>query len=282
MIKKGISFWSFPDGTTIAQGIKTSKTAGFEGIELLLVKDGLWGATEGDGIEEAKRVANCEGIEIASVTMGPNWWEGMMTSKRPEPRQRAKDNVKRLIDTAAALNVDTVQVVPGGVEISWIEGITDLMPYDEAYDTALESFVELAPYAEHAGVTIAIENVWNKFLLSPLEMRDFIDKISSPNVGCYFDVGNVMIHGFPEQWIRILGNRIKRVHVKDYKYQPGDINSFCDLLGGDVNWPAVIEALENIDYDSYCIAEMMPVYHYFPDQLIHNTSASLGRIIQKK
>ena len=66
-----------------------------------------------------------------------------------------------------------------------------------------------------------------------------------------------MIHGFPEQWIRILGNRIKRVHVKDYKYQPGDINSFCDLLGGDVNWPAVIEALENIDYDSYCIAEMM-------------------------
>ena len=82
MIKKGISFWSFPDGTTIAQGIKTSKTAGFEGIELLLVKDGLWGATEGDGIEEAKRVANCEGIEIASVTMGPNWWEGMLICRK--------------------------------------------------------------------------------------------------------------------------------------------------------------------------------------------------------
>ncbi len=107
-------------------------------------------------------------------------------------------------------------------------------------------------------VVIAIENVWNKFLLSPLEMRDFIDSFKSNAVGAYFDVGNVLLIGYPEQWIRILGHRIKRVHVKDFKRSVGTVEGFVDLLEGDVDFTAVKEALADIGYDGYLTAELLP------------------------
>jgi hexulose-6-phosphate isomerase len=105
------------------------------------------------------------------------------------------------------------------------------------------------------GVAIGVENVWNKFLLSPLEMRDFLDKIASENVACYFDVGNVVLTGYPEQWIDILGHRIKRVHLKDFKRSVGTLDGFCDLLDGDVDYAAVMAALRRVGYDGPLTAE---------------------------
>ena len=104
---------------------------------------------------------------------------------------------------------------------------------------ALECISRLVPTAEDLGVSIAIENVWNKFLLSPLEMRDFIDHFDSENVGAYFDVGNVLLTGYPEQWIRILGPRIKRIHIKDFKNSIGTEDGFVDLLEGDIDFEAI-------------------------------------------
>jgi len=107
-------------------------------------------------------------------------------------------------------------------------------------------------------VALCIENVWNKFLLSPLEMRDFIDSFNSEMVGAYFDVGNVLLTGYPEHWIRILESRIKRVHVKDFRRSVGTVDGFVDLLEGDVDFQAVKEALSDIGYDGYVTAEMLP------------------------
>ena len=108
------------------------------------------------------------------------------------------------------------------------------------------------------GVTLGIENVWNKFLLSPLEMRDFIDSFASDMVGAYFDIGNVLLTGYPDQWIKILGKRIKRIHVKDFDTTVGTADGFVDLLKGSVDFEATKKALAEVDYDSYVTAEMIP------------------------
>jgi len=121
-----------------------------------------------------------------------------------------------------------------------------------------------------------VENVWNKFLLSPLEMRDFIDSLNSKYIGSYFDVGNVVYSGYPEHWIKILGNRIKKLHFKDFKRSIGTIAGFVPLLEGDVNFPEVIKALEKINYTSYVTGEL------FPDQsanIVVDTSAAMDKIL---
>ena len=119
--------------------------------------------------------------------------------------------------------------------------------------------------------------------MAPLEFRDFIDKIGSPYVGCYFDVANTLLTGYPDQWIRILGReRIKKVHVKDFRRSVGTLDGFVDLLAGDIDFESVIAALRDIGYDDYLTAEMMPPYKQYSDQIIYNTAASLDRIIGGK
>jgi len=150
--------------------------------------------------------------------------------------------------------------------------------YDVVYERSLKVMRELAPHAENYRVAIGVENVWNKFLLSPLEMRDFVDRVGSDYIGVYFDVGNILLFGFPEQWIRILGKRIKKIHLKDFKKSIGTVNGFCDLTEGDVNWKEVIKALKEVGYDSYLTAEIMP---YTPD-LLEKASRAMDRILESK
>ena len=149
-----------------------------------------------------------------------------------------------------------------------------------ALDLNEEAVKKLAPIAEEYGVQIGLENVWNKFLLSPLEMRSFIDAVGSRWVGAYFDTGNVVYSGYPEQWIKILNKRIFKVHFKDYRRNPGGLNAFVDLLAGDVDWKAVRAAFEAIGYEGWAAGEMIPQYAQGSDQLIYNTSASMERIMR--
>lgn len=155
------------------------------------------------------------------------------------------------------------------------------MAYDVCWDRALAAMKRLAPIAEEAGVHIGVENVWNRFLLSPLEMRAFIDTVGSSHVGAYFDVGNVVYEGYPEQWIRILGSRIRKVHFKDFRRNPGGLNSFVDILSGDVNWAAVMQAFEDVGYDGWVTGEMTTPYAFAPDQIVYNTANSMARIVNK-
>lgn len=121
---------------------------------------------------------------------------------------------------------------------------------------------------------IAIENVWNKFLLSPMEFARYIDEIDSEYVAAYFDVGNILLYGFPQHWIRTLGSRIKKIHVKGFKVGP---KSFTYLLDSDINWAEVMKAVRDVGYDNYVTAEM-PTYSSIPEQMVYDTSAHLDKI----
>lgn len=262
----------------IVDCMKMAKDAGFDAIELALNETGEMGLESSENeILGYKKKAEEIGIEISSLATGL-YWSYSMTSSNEEVREKAKKIVKKQLDAAALLGVDTILVVPGAVGVDFIPD-SEVVGYDIAYNRALEAIKELAPYAESKKVSIGIENVWNKFLLSPLEMRDFIDKIGSDYVGAYFDVGNVIYSGYPEHWIKILGKRIKKVHFKDYRKDVGSLAGFVDLLSGDVNYPAVVEELKNIGYNSYVTAEMIPPYKNYPEQIVYNTSLAMDKIL---
>jgi hexulose-6-phosphate isomerase len=280
MLKKGINIWSFPQGMSIEECMKIAKDAGFDGIELSITESGELGleSKESD-IIKYKKMAEDIGIEISGLAAGL-YWKYPFTSNSKDTREKAKDICKKQIEFASILGVDTILVVPGYVGVDFIPN-AEVIEYDRAYDYALEAISELSKFAESAKVCIGVENVWNKFLLSPLEMRDFIDKINSRYVGAYLDVGNIIYIGYPEHWVKILGSRIKKVHVKDYRRQGCGLAGFVDLLAGDVDFPRVISALKEVGYDNYLNAEMSAYKHY-PLQMIYNTSRSMDKILGRE
>ena len=277
-MKKSINIWSFV-GKSNREAIKLAKDAGFEGIELALEATGEISpeATE-EQLAALKAYADELGMAIPSLSSSLCWGDSL-TSDDPEERQRAHDIIVHQIRCAKALGAETVLVIPGSVSVEFVPE-RPVVPYDVCYDRALEEIKKLAPVAEEYGVEIGLENVWNKFLLSPLEMRQFVDAVGSDMVGVYFDTGNVVFSGYPEQWIKILGKRIKKVHFKDYRRNPGGLNAFVDLLAGDVDWKAVKAAFEEIGYDGWAAGEMIPQYAQGSDQIIYNTSASMERIMR--
>ena len=279
-MKKGISIWSFPVAP-LAKSFALAKNAGFEGVEVALDEVGevSLASTERD-LMRVKQAAADAGIELYSVACGL-YWKYWLTADDPAERQKAKDIVKKELEVAAVLGCDTVLVVPGAVNADF-EDPTKVVDYKTAYLRSLEAFGELKGEAERLGVSIGIENVWNKFLVSPMEMRSFIDAVGSDFVGSYFDVGNVLFNGYPEHWIRILGDKIKKVHFKDYRKAAGGLHGFVDLLAGDVDYPAVMQALGEIGYDGWVSAEMIPNYKYYTEAIVYNTSNAMDRILGRK
>lgn len=280
-MKKGINIWSFPGSMKVEECIIVAKDAGFDGIELALNETGELSLESNESeIKQYRQHADDKGIELTSLASGL-YWTYSLTSGHAGTRQKAKDIIKKQLESAAILGVDTILVVPGAVGVDFIPD-SEVVPYDQAYDYALEGISELSAVAESLKVSIGIENVWNKLFLSPLELRDFIDKINSPYVGSYFDVGNVLFAGYPEHWITILNSRIKKVHFKDYRRAAGGLHGFVDLLAGDVNYPEVMKALQTIGYEDYVIAEMIPGYTHHGQQIIYNTSGAMDAILGRK
>lgn len=280
-MKKGISIWSFPAGS-LKDAFLLAKDAGFDGVEVALDEAGseiTLTSTEKELLAVKQQAADA-GIELYSVATGL-YWSYWLNSPDEAERKKAQDVVKKQLETAAVLGCDTILVIPGTVNADFaVPGRVE--DYVETYERSMASLLAVKEYAEQYKVSIGLENVWNKFLLSPVEMRDFIDKIGSPYVGSYFDVGNALANGYPEQWISALGNRIKKVHFKDYRLEAGGLHGFVDLLAGDVNYPAVTEALKKIGYDGWVTAEMIPNYKYYTETIIYNTSNSMDRILGRK
>ena len=279
-MKKGINIWSFPAGS-IKDSLTLAKNAGFEGVELALGAEGELSMTSTENeIKEVKKLADGMGLALYSLSCGL-CWDYRLSDDDPALRTKAKDMIKKQLETAKILGADTILVIPGAVnvEFSFPE---KKVAYDVVYDRALEGLNELKHEAEALKVNIALENVWNKFLLSPMEMRDFIDKLDSEYVGSYLDIGNTMYCSFPEDWVRILGKRIKKVHFKDYRVEAGGLHGFVDLLAGDVDYPEVVKALGEIGYDDWVSAEMIPNYKHHTDAIIYNTSYAMDRILGRK
>ncbi|MCD6323237.1 MAG: sugar phosphate isomerase/epimerase, partial [Clostridiales bacterium] len=265
----------------VKECMKLAQEAGFDGIELALDESGEIGMETGpDELKSIRDYADSIGIKIHSIATGL-YWLYSFTSEDLKQQSKAFEIAKKQIETASIIGADSVLIIPGHVSVSFAPDL-GIIEYDVAYKRSLEAIRKLKLIAKKFKINIGLENVWNNFLLSPLEMRNFIDEIDSPYVGAYFDVGNVIATGYPEHWIKILGNRIKKVHFKDYRIDPGGLGGFVDLLSGDVNWPAVMEAFEIAGYDSWATAEMLPHYKYYSDQIIYNTSKSMDRIFGGK
>jgi L-ribulose-5-phosphate 3-epimerase len=215
-----------------------------------------------------------QGLAVETLASGMSW---AVCPSDPDPAvcRKAIDLHKAALQRAAWLGCDAMLFVPGAVKIVWEPGYGPVR-YDQAVEWAREAVAALLPVADAVGVDLCVENVWNGLFYSPLELASFIDSFDHPRLGVYFDVGNVLgYHQYPPHWIEILGQRIRRVHIKDFKCEVGTLAGFCDLLEGDVPFPEVIAALRQIGYDRTLVAEMMP-----PDNtLLQRTSTAMDRIL---
>ncbi len=280
-MKKSISTWSFPASWPLERKLAVAREAGFAGFEIDLTEAGPVGlATPAAELRDLRRSVEAAGLQLSGLATGL-YWGANAASADPAARQRAADILRRQIECAALLGLDAVLVVPGAVGVDFVPG-AEVVPYEAAYRRAGEFLRAALPAARQAGVTLCVENVWNKFLLSPLEMRTFLDELGGEGIGSYLDVGNALLVGYPEDWIAILGRRIRRVHFKDFRRNVGTVDGFCDLLSGDVDWPAVRRALRQVGYDGWVAAEMIPpvpFYKHCPEILIHNTSRAMDAIL---
>jgi L-ribulose-5-phosphate 3-epimerase len=281
-MRKGLNYWSFPGGLEgakdIKEAVRETKELGYEGLEVCLFAGGALdlGMSDAD-VKALRKTMETAGVQAASVTTG-QLWATPLTASDPKVRDAGKQAVKQCLRVANGLGATGILVVPGAVEI-FFDPAAEIVPYETAMGRVREAMDELVPVAEKQKVAIGIENVWNKLFLSPLELRDFIDSYGSEYLGSFFDVGNIVLTGFPEDWIRILGKRIKKVHFKDFRRSVATLDGFVDLLEGSVNWPEVVKALREVGYDDYCIAEMIPYYAHAPETRLENTSRAMDRIL---
>jgi hexulose-6-phosphate isomerase len=270
---KGICSVIFPKEMPRAECFAQAKSAGFDAMELAIGAD----LPLDIGHDEARRLADTAekaGIRIVTLWVSEPLHQNPLNSPDPAVRARGVDAVRKAIAIATDLRCGALLLY--AVRLG--NGPKLEVGSQETWDRYSAELAKAVPDAEPARVLLDPENVWNKFLLSPLEMRSFVDQFHSPWVGAHFDTGNVMQYGYPEDWILTLGSRIKRVHIKDYKLSSrGEQGRFVDLWQGDVNWKAVMAALVKVGYNG----PLSPEIGYDrtqPDQL-KQVSAALDKII---
>jgi hexulose-6-phosphate isomerase len=258
---KGINYWAFlPSQKNEACDLDTAFTIardqGFDCFELTIDEKGpLTFQTSQTEAVEIRKKADDYGLKLLSVATLSSW-SCSPTDPDPEIRNHAIANHAKIIEIASWLGAGIMLYIPGMVSAWWIPQFKP-QPYDRVKNWAEQAIERLIPIGEKFNVKIAIENVANRFLMSPLEMNQFINYFNSPFVGSYFDIGNSMIYGYPEHWIKILNKHIIAVHLKDFKaYANGGF--MVDLLGGDVNYPSVIHALTEIGYEGAYTVEIVP------------------------
>ena len=258
-MKKGICIGSLPGNTTKAR-FKLAKEAGFDGVEIgTLVNDA--------DRQETKEIATQHQVEVFSV-MNSKHWSCPLSDADDAVRAESREGMLDSIATATAVGADAVLLVPAVVN--------EATHYEAAYERSQAEIRKLMPEASEKGITIAIENVWNKFLLSPMEFARYLDEFENETVTAYFDVGNIVLYGYPHHWIRSLGSRISKVHIKGFN---ANETRFTYLIEDcTIDWNAVMAALEDIGYDDYMTAEL-PVDGDDPAGRVHSISSDMDRII---
>ncbi len=239
--KKAIMYGTLKGEMPVLEKLKLIKEAGFDGVEMMSGMDQT----------EVLKARDATGLEIPSVCDSVHWAK---TLSDPNPTARAVglEGLKTALRDCKAYGGSSVLLVPAVVDKH--------VSYADAYTRSQAEIRKAVPLAEELGVKIAIENVWNQFLLSPLEAVRYVDEFNSPAVGWHFDIGNVINTGWPEQWIRILGPRIQKLHIKEYSRKKRDAEGLwkgfaVEYLEGDNDWPAIVKALDEVGYQGWAIAE---------------------------
>lgn len=254
-MKIGATQFSF-DRPKIPQVFEIAREVGFDSIELVpsLDKDAACPLTTvKTKLSAIRKAADKNGIALE--TLLGSFWDNTLCDPRPGRLEKCIENAKLTIEMAHALGATDLLVIPGVVEVPWNKDYP-AVPYEQCWKVATESIKKLIPHAKKHKVHLALENVWNCFLYSPLEFREFVDQFGSEWVGVYFDTGNHHFMSQPDDWIRTLGKRIRRIHVKDYDRGKAGLAGFCEILDGTVNFPKVRAALREIKYDRTLIAEV--------------------------
>jgi len=235
-LHKALKIGMLPKKLSDADKFKLARRCGFEGIDAEPL-DSL------DAMREQAGLARAASVPIHGLVFGG--WDTPLSDPNPKIVKKGLTGMENALRCANAINATTVLLVPAIV--------TEKVSYADAYKRSQQNVRKLLPLAAELNVVITIENVWNKFLLSPLEFARYIDELDSPYVRVNFDVGNVIIFGYAQDWIRTLGRRILKIDVKDFKR---DGYKWVNLLDGDVNFPAVRRALDEIGYTGWLSAEL--------------------------
>lgn len=282
-MKKSINLWAFPypDRMNLEECLRLARSAGFDAVELNFdLENDLSPATGAAELAAIRRLADGSDIAISGLCSFL-FWPYPLTSNDAAIRQRAGELAEHMIDAAHGLGVENLLVVPGAVNIPWRDDY-EAVPNDVCDRRAREAVGRLVSKAEKAGVYLNIENIFfSGYLMTPMEMNDFVDSFGSEHVRVHFDTGNIALFQEPEHWIPILGSRIRNLHFKEFNKKGTDhsLECFRPLLDGTINWPAVMETLDAINYRGYVTFEYFHPYLHYPEALVYQTSDSLDRIL---
>jgi hexulose-6-phosphate isomerase len=244
--KKSIMPGMIKAGANLEEKFAIARKAGFDGMEVPPSYD------QADALRAASEKA---GLPIHSVIFGG--WAKPLSHPDPKIREEGVEELKKGLRFAKSVGADNLLLVPAVVN--------EKTRYVEAYERSQEGIRKALPAAEETKVVISIEEVWNNFLLSPIEFNRYVDEFQSPFVKAYFDTGNIVKNGWPEDWIRTLGKRIHRVHLKDFSKKK---HQFVKLTEGDVNWKEVRKAFAEIGFAGYMTVEFNGDDYLEPDELV--------------
>ena len=275
---KGISYLSFENGLSNNESIETAlsqtKAHGFDALELSVSNEGIINTnTSKEECRIIRQKINDSGIFVDSIATGMSWGISP-TSEDEATRNKSISLHKDALQVASNLGCKALLFVPGVVK-SPIS--SEIVRYDKALDRIRDAINQLLPIADDLDVDLCMENVWNGFFYSPIELRDFVDSFESNKLGVYLDVGNLIgYQQYPPHWIELLNSRIKRVQIKDFQenFDWTGSFSFCDIGTGDVPWKETIEALQSINYQNTIIAEMLP----WDETILSRTSAAMDQL----
>jgi hexulose-6-phosphate isomerase len=238
-IKKGMLYSMLPKNLSVYDRFKLAKDVGFEEMEVGTV-------TSEKDAEEIKKASEATQMPIHSVMNMAHWKYPLSSGDWTVVAESVKGMEASLHD-AKLWGASAVLLVPGVVNPQ--------TSYKDAWERSQKEIKKLIPLAAKLKVVIAVEDVWNKFLLSPLEFARYVDEFKSPWVRAYFDVGNIVFYGYPQDWIRTLGKRIAKLHLKDFKFEKGRVD-FTPLREGAIDWQEVYRALKEIGYQGTATVEL--------------------------
>mgnify|MGYP001810549109 CR=1 FL=1 len=244
LIKKSLKYGMVTENLSVMDKFKLLRDLGFDGVELDSPND--------LNPKEILEARDKTGLELPGVVNSVHW-KSPLSSADPKVREICSKAMEKSLYDCKMYGGTTVLLVPGVVN--------ETTSYKEAYERSQAEIRKLIPAAEKTGIKIALENVWNNFLISPVEAARYVDEINHPLVGWYFDVGNILRYGWPEHWIEALGKRIMKIDIKEFsrkkQQDEGLWKGFnVELLEGDCNWPVVNKALSKIGYSGWASAEV--------------------------
>lgn len=261
-IQKGLVAGMLPKKLSYADRFKMARDVGFDVVQPYTTPDRR-------EAEEIKKAAQSSGLKIDSV-MNMAHWKYPLSSSDPAEVKKSVEGMETSLHNAKFWGAEAVLLVPAVVNPK--------TSYRDAWTRSQEQIRRLIPLAEELRVEISIEEVWNKFLLSPLEFATYVDEFKSPWVKAWFDVGNVVLYGYPQDWIRTLGKRIDKLHLKDFKRKESGYE-WVNLGDGDVDWPEVRKALAEIGFSGSATVELASVDDSMAEAYLRDVSQRVDRLV---